>query len=133
MREKILSKMLIFIMLIVVLVILTGCSLTGSLNDREYNAIIDTLINEKIIDNISNEETIGAGEMEYIKYTFDATSKNIQYKATLVQGKSLENFRIFVLYLKNENNEGEYIEYYIKVDKKDKIKIYDEWQKEWES
>lgn len=131
MKKKILVKMLIFIMLIVILFILTGCSLTGSLSDEEYNAIIDTLIDEKIIDNISNEEIIGAGEMEYIKYTFDTTAKGIPYKATLVQRKSLEDFRIFSLYLKDENNERENIKYYIKVDKKDKIKIYDEWQEEW--
>lgn len=131
MKKQHLFRILVFMMVTTVLFILTGCALTGSLSDKEYDAIIDTLTNEKIIENISNEEIIGAGEMEYIKYTFDTTVKNVDYKATLVQGKSLENFRVFSLYLKDENNEKKYIKYYITVDKKCEIKIYDKWQEEW--
>lgn len=132
MKKKFLVKMSIFIMSIAVLFMLTGCSITGSLSDEEYDSIIDALINEKIIDDISNEETIGAGEMEYIKYRFDATAKNTQYKATLVQGKSAEKFRIYTLYLNEKDNEKEYIKYYIKINKKCEVKIYNEWQEEWD-
>lgn len=132
MKKKFLVKMSIFLMSIAVLSMLTGCSLTGSLSDEEYDSIVNALINEKIIDDISNEETIGAGEMEYIKYRFDATAKNTKYKATLVQGKSAEKFRIYTLYLNKKDNEKECIKYYIKIDKKCKVKIYDEWQEEWE-
>lgn len=51
--------------LILIIIFITGCSVTGSLSDKEYEAITDTLIKEKIVDTISNENTIGAGESEY--------------------------------------------------------------------
>lgn len=129
MKKRILLKIITFIMLFVALFILTGCN--GALNDKEYDAIIEALKNEKIIENISNEETIGAGEMEYIKYKFDTTVSGIQYKATLVQGKDLKEFRIFSLYLDSEVEGIENIKHYIKIDKKCNIELYSEWQENW--
>lgn len=129
MKKKILLRIITFIMLFVALFILTGCN--GALNDKEYDAIINALKNEKIIESISNEETIGAGEMEYIKYKFDTTVSGIQYKATLVQGKDLKEFRVISLYLDSGTEEIEDIKHYIKIDKKCNIEIYDKWQEDW--
>lgn len=129
MKRKILSRITTFIMLFVGLLILTGCN--GALNDKEYDAIIDALKNEKIIENISNEEKIPAGEMEYIKYKFNTTVGGTQYKATLVQGKDLKEFRVFSLYLDSGTEEVENIKHYIKIDKKCNIELYSEWQEDW--
>ena len=118
-------------MLLLILPILSGCSLTGSLSDKEYNSIIEALISEKIIDSISHEEKVGAGEMQFIKYNFQAISGDISYNATLVQSNTLEDSRVFSLYLTNKNNAEEKFDYYIQLYEEGRILIYDTWQEEW--
>ncbi len=131
MKKTFFLEVLIFIMLLLILPILSGCSLTGSLSDKEYNFIIEALISEKIIDSISHEEKVGAGEMQFIKYNFQAISGDISYNATLVQSNTLEDSRVFSLYLTNKNNAEEKFDYYIQLYEEGRILIYDTWQEEW--
>lgn len=131
MKKTFFLEVLIFIMLLLSLPILSGCSLTGSLSDKEYNSIIESLISEKIIDSISHEEKVGAGEMQFIKYNFQTISGDISYNATLVQSNTLEDSRVFSLYLTNKNNAEEKFDYYIQLYEEGRILIYDTWQEEW--
>ena len=101
------------------------------LSADEYNSIIEALISEKIIDSISHEEKVGAGEMQFIKYNFQAISGDISYNATLVQSNTLEDSRVFSLYLTNKNNAEEKFDYYIQLYEEGRILIYDTWQEEW--
>lgn len=131
MKKTFFLEVLIFTMLLLILPILSGCSLTGSLSDKEYNSIIESLISEKIIDSISHEEKVGAGEMQFIKYNFQTISGDISYNATLVQSNTLEDSRVFSLYLTNKNNAEEKFDYYIQLYEEGRILIYDTWQEEW--
>lgn len=83
--------------ILLICMIVSGCSVTGSLSDKEYSALIGHISAAKGIADIREEDHIGAGEGEYITYTFKGTSDGTEKSYKLVQTVSEDDYRIFTL------------------------------------
>lgn len=100
------KKGILCFLVILVVVTFTGCDITGSLSDEEYEAVMKCLVEEKVIDAYTNEDVIGAGEGEYITYTFDAKRNGEKLHMRMQQTKRGEEYRVFTLYSVDAKDNG---------------------------
>lgn len=120
MKNKIINVMIICTLC----VCLCSCALTGSLSDAEYKSMIEFIVANTDISNISDESTIGAGEGEFITYSFSGMLNGEKRQFNLKQSSHKEDFRVFTVKDVTDKKWIEIIK--IRIDKDGKLSMFEE-------
>lgn len=95
------------IILLFVCLIMCGCAYTGSLDDKEKDAIMNKLIEDNYIDYGCLLEAKPIGEGELFRYSCETNKGDKKYTVKTYQIKHNEEERVFEILIMNEEDEIE--------------------------